>query len=297
MTAFLRPDKAGPDLQIDLNDKTGFEQATSGIPDGPLDILVHSPGGAPAATESIVALLRARFDPVRFFVPHTAKSAATMLCMSGDRIVLGRGAELGPIDPQMVLQQEGRVTYAPAQAALDQFDAAHKEIVADPRRVAVWMPILRQLGPSFLQECRNAIDLSKSLVTSWLESYMFRGDAARTEKSRRVADWLGDHNNFMTHARRVVIEQLLEVEPSLKLTPLQELGPETEQAVMETYWAVDATFDTTDATKIIEHRDGAAYIKNRRILLAPPPIPHRPKEPGEPRPSRGDRRREKFNRG
>ena len=220
-----------------------------------------------------------------------------MLCMSGDHIVLGRGAELGPIDPQMVLQQEGRVTYAPAQAALDQFNAAHEEIVADPRRVAVWMPILRQLGPSFLQECRNAIDLSKSLVTSWLESYMFRDDAERTEKSRRVADWLGDHNNFMTHARRVGIEQLMEVEPSLSLSSSRDLGSEIEKAVMEIYWSVDATFDQTEAIKLIEHGRGAAYIKTRRILLAPPLMPHRPKEPGELRPSRGERRREKFNRG
>ena len=225
-----------------------------------------------------------------------------MLCMSGDHVILGRGAELGPIDPQMVLQQEGRVTHAPAQAALDQFDAAHEEIVRDPRRVAVWMPILRQLGPSFLQECRNAIDLSKSLVTSWLESYMFREDAERTEKSRRVADWLGDHNNFMTHARRVGTEQLLEVEPSLSLSSLSGLGSETEKAVMEIYWAVDATFDQTEAIKLIEHGRGAAYIKTRRMLLAPSPIAAPAPVPGrpgadDPQPSRGERRRKKFNRG
>ena len=67
----------GVGLQIDLNDKTGFDHALSDLPaTGPLDVLIHSPGGSPTATESIVKLLRSRFDPIRFIIPHTAKSAA-----------------------------------------------------------------------------------------------------------------------------------------------------------------------------------------------------------------------------
>ena len=46
----------GAGLQIDMSDKTGFKQALSDIDDGPLDVLVHSPGGSPTATESIVEL-------------------------------------------------------------------------------------------------------------------------------------------------------------------------------------------------------------------------------------------------
>ena len=88
-------------LQIDLGDKTGFLQAISDIEPGRLDVLVHSPGGSPTATESIVNLLRSRFTSIRVIIPHTAKSAATMLALSGDEILLGDAAELGPIDPQL----------------------------------------------------------------------------------------------------------------------------------------------------------------------------------------------------
>ncbi len=45
--------RVGAALQIDLSDKTGFNQATSDIPDGPLDVILHSPGGSPTATESL----------------------------------------------------------------------------------------------------------------------------------------------------------------------------------------------------------------------------------------------------
>ena len=74
--------RIGSGLAIDLNDKTGFTQALSDIPSGPLDILLHSPGGSPTATESLVHLVRSSYGPVRFIVPHTIKSTATMLARS-----------------------------------------------------------------------------------------------------------------------------------------------------------------------------------------------------------------------
>ena len=93
--------RVGAGLAIDLNDKTGFSQALSDIPSGPLDILLHSPGGSPTATESLVHLTRKSYTPVRFIIPHTIKSAATMFALSGDEILVSEQAEFGPIDPQL----------------------------------------------------------------------------------------------------------------------------------------------------------------------------------------------------
>ena len=162
-----RAGQNGPGIQIDADDKTGFLQALSDIDPGPLDVLLHSPGGSPTATESIVHLLRSRFPPIRFIIPHTAKSVATMLALSGDEILLGEAAELGPIDPQMQFVTEQRPISVPARAAIDQFARAAAEIDADPGKIRVWLPIIRQYGPAFLQECQNAIALSEALVTGW----------------------------------------------------------------------------------------------------------------------------------
>ena len=156
-----RAGQNGPGIQIHADDKTGFLQALSDIENGPLDVLLHSPGGSPTATESIVHLLRSRFDPIRFIIPHTAKSAATMLALSGDEILLGEAAELGPIDPQIQFVTEQRPISVPARAAIDQFERAASDIDADPGKMRVWLPIIRQYGPAFLQECQNAIELSE----------------------------------------------------------------------------------------------------------------------------------------
>ena len=178
----------GAGLQIELNDKTGFLQALSDIDDGPLDVLVHSPGGSPTATESIVSLLRSRFDPIRFVVPHTAKNAATMLALSGNEILLGDAAELGPIDPQLRIVNDQRVVTVPAGAAIRQFHRIHTEVTKNPEAMRGWLPILRQYGPSFLQECENSIRLSEELAAQWLQAYMFRGEQNAESRAKTIAN-------------------------------------------------------------------------------------------------------------
>ena len=285
----------GAGLQIQLQDKTGFLQAISDIPDGPLDVLLHSPGGSPTATESIVHLLRARFDPIRFLIPHTSKSAATMLALSGNEVLLGEAAELGPIDPQLQFVTEQRPVTVPARAAIDQFERAGSDISTDPTKLRVWLPIIRQYGPGFLQECHNAIELSETLVTDWLSRYMFSGDPDASTKAERIAKWLADHNNFNSHSRPVWIEQLLELEPLMRVGLLGDLSKQFEDAVMALYWAIDVTFNDTDAIKLIEHRQGSAYIQLRRKAVIAPSIPSQPSPPpnSSPPQNRAQRRQQK----
>jgi len=137
---------------INFNDKDGFTEAFRGIHEDDVDILLQSPGGLAEATESIVALLRGRFKSVRFIVPSFAKSAACMLTMSGNRILMGTASELGPIDPQMAT---GRGGLAPARTILDQFEQAKEELKKDASAMPAWLPILQQYGPSLLQECKH----------------------------------------------------------------------------------------------------------------------------------------------
>ena len=122
----------------------------------------HSPGGLAEVTDSIVEIIRGKFRHVRFIVPNIAKSAATMLALSGDEILMDTASELGPIDPQFKMRKgDGSILIAPAQAIIDQFEKAQDLISKDPKKLAPWLPILQQYGPSLYQEAKNAINLSK----------------------------------------------------------------------------------------------------------------------------------------
>ena len=166
--------------------------------DGPdVDLMLHSPGGFPEAAESIVDDIRRKFNHVRVIVPAYAKSAATMMAMAANEILLDQDAELGPIDPQM-LTPNG---VAPAEAIKEQFLKAQKAVQSDPSKIAIWMPILQPMGPSLLVQCDNAISLSKDLVREWLAKYMFAGVKTGKKKASMVVNYLGNHKKFKSHAR------------------------------------------------------------------------------------------------
>jgi len=127
-TSFLesRP-VAPPDIQIGLQDIPGFMEAVSNVDEKQLDLIIHSPGGSAEAAESIVTYLRKRFDHIRIFVPVAAMSAATMVTLSADEIVMGQHSQLGPIDPQFTIQTPEGPRSAPAKAILNQFELAKTE--------------------------------------------------------------------------------------------------------------------------------------------------------------------------
>jgi len=66
-----------------------------------VDILLHSSGGDALAAWKIMSMLRERFDKVNVLVPYMAFSAATILSLGANEIVMHPYSSLGPIDPQI----------------------------------------------------------------------------------------------------------------------------------------------------------------------------------------------------
>ncbi len=72
-------------------DEVGLMTVVGGLnPGRGLDLLVHTPGGDTAATESIAHYLRARFgSDIRVIVPQLALSAGTVLCCAARVVLMG----------------------------------------------------------------------------------------------------------------------------------------------------------------------------------------------------------------
>ena len=107
---------------VSINDKdmNGFMAMTYGLDfDKGLDLILHTPGGSVAATESIINYLYRMFNGnVRALIPQLAMSGGTMIACSCNEIVMGKQSSLGPIDPQIL--------GVPAQALIDEFLTAKK---------------------------------------------------------------------------------------------------------------------------------------------------------------------------
>lgn len=200
-TKWTDPSGVQPDtISITEEDIQGFMEVVHGLCQSSLDLILHSPGGSPVATEAIVKYLRKKFTNIRVIVPQGAMSAATMLACSANRVVLGKHSFLGPVDPQFILQTQLGNRMVPAHAILDQFEMA-KEECKNNQNLGPWLPILSQYGPGLLVECKNAIALSKELVKDWLGEYMFHGEKRASHKASLIARNLADHKQHKSHGR------------------------------------------------------------------------------------------------
>lgn len=66
-----------------------------------LDFVIHSPGGDVDAAYQIMEFLRQHAQRITACVPLQAKSAATLMCLGADEILMTEISELGPLDMPM----------------------------------------------------------------------------------------------------------------------------------------------------------------------------------------------------
>ncbi len=270
-TKCTQPGNVDPGLiSISEEDLQGFMAVIHGLDGSKLDLIIHSPGGSIEAAAAIVSYLRTKFEDIRVIVPNMAMSAATMIACSSNQIVMGKHSFIGPIDPQLTLQTPLGLRLVPAQAIIDQFEMAKKEC-EDPKKLAAWMPILSQYGPDLLIESQNAIELSKKLVSEWLEKYMF----SERENAKTLADditaKLANHNEFKSHSYHINKELAGENGMKLNIRDLEE-EQEFQDLVLSIFHATTILFDVTAAVKLIENHKGKAYVR-----LYAPPSPAKPK--------------------
>ena len=84
-----------------------------------LDFFIYSRGGAIDVPWRIVTALRTSAKDWATLIPFRANSAATLLALGADEIVLGRFGDLGPIDPIMNIQRVMPVPGGPGTVMQD----------------------------------------------------------------------------------------------------------------------------------------------------------------------------------
>jgi len=215
-----------------------------------LDLLLHTPGGDMAATESIIHYLHIMFDGnIVAFIPQIAMSGGTMIACSCKEIFMGKQSNMGPIDPQF-----GGI---PAHGVINEFETALKEIKKDPSSIPLWQAIIGKYHPTFIGECKNAISLAESMVNDVLKKVMFSGDPQAGVKAQRIVAFLGDHGNTKTHARHIHIEDVKKC--GLKIQNLED-NQELQDMVLTAHHCYMHTFSNSQAIKIIENQNGVAVV-------------------------------------
>ncbi|HTJ91239.1 MAG TPA: hypothetical protein VL356_13825 [Acidocella sp.] len=265
-----KPRVEGIDIVDD--DKNAFMNCIHGLDRSKgLDLLLHTPGGDIAATESIVHYLREMFgSDIRAIVPQIAMSAGTMLACSCSTILMGKESNLGPIDPH--------IHGIPADVVVNEFRRAFEEIKADPQKAHVWSPILSRYTPSFLTQCEYALAWSKKFVRDCLTMNMFSGRVDAEEKADAAVRALSSAELNKTHSKHLHYQELKSID--LKIQMLED-DQELQNLVLTVHHSMIHTTSLPHVIKIIENHEGRAIVKNANAtppafalgLGAPPVAP------------------------
>jgi ATP-dependent protease ClpP protease subunit len=255
-----------PNLGINDLDKNAFMATMKGLDRSVgLDLVLHTPGGDVAATESIIDYLTTMFEDIRVVVPQLAMSGGTMIACSANSILMGKHSSLGPIDPQFMTPY-GQVA---AHGVLEEFQKAHEEITADQTKVFVWQPIISKYTPTLIGECQKAMDWAEIIARERLAARMLASIANDTERCQKVngiIEKLGNHSVSLSHARHLSYEKCDEM--GLVVERLED-DRVLQELVLSVHHAMMHTLASTLATKVVENHKGSAYIQQAASLNNP----------------------------
>lgn len=266
---------AGVPAYIDDSDVTGFDDLMAAVDGEVIDVLVVSNGGSAEASERIVRLLRSRFKSIRFLVPSNAYSAATLICFSGDEVVMGSLGTLGPIDPQ--------INGIPARAILRAFENLEGRLkVEGPRALSAYMPLISKYDLHMLEICKSAQELSEELARTWLSSYMLKCPPA-DESVTKIVDFFKSYDAHKSHGRSIDRERAREQGLS-KVVNAEETVDLADllRSLLNQY---ELWFDKTPFFKMFEDARGTNWGRQAQAVTFQLPFPtptNAPQPPSQP---------------
>ena len=196
---------AGELTKIGREDVPGFVDLLSRIkPGANVDLILHSGGGDIDAAEKLISMVRDKVKngELRVIVPHYAKSAATLMALGADSIVMSDSSELGPIDPQVpFLDAHGVWVYYSAFSYLKAFERFTGELQANPSDPSARL-MLDKIQPHQVVEIERVVQRTQHLAEKLLQTGMMAGWPVTAPVSK-----LMDIESWHTHGQVISAEE------------------------------------------------------------------------------------------
>ncbi|MDA8440881.1 MAG: ATP-dependent Clp protease proteolytic subunit [Peptococcaceae bacterium] len=211
-----------------------------------IDLFLHSYGGAVDTPFKVVTLIREFCDKFGVIVPFVAKSAASMIAIGADEIVMGPVSELGPIDP-LVKHPLYKELWIPVQAIRYCLDYIQRTIQENPEpdtAALALSPIMNKLDPWIIGDYEKAIKASKQYAQQLLASYMFKNQPEKIEGATKALV-----EGYFSHGYPIGRKEAKE---ELGLNIVEATG-ELWQTIWELYTSYDEIMVERDYVSIIDY--------------------------------------------
>ncbi len=221
-----------------------------------ITLLLDAPGGDGLTAERIIRICKSYskgdFETI---VPARAKSAATMVCLGSDRILMSATSELGPIDPQVLvdLSGNGSLEWVAAHYITKTYDALFKE--AKELKDGHIEPFLQQLAKFSavqIEQWRAATGLAENIAVGALQRGMLAGKTY--DEVKALIRPFTDPDRTMSHGRGIDVEQARACGLNIEVVDLDsDLWSAIHGLYVRSKYVVDATapdklIDTLEAS-------------------------------------------------
>ena len=182
---------------------------------GQVDILrlvINSPGGDGTIAEKIIEMCKCYCKRFEVIIPNMAKSAATMIALGSDEIVMGYCSEIGPIDAQVPIIVGNVPRYISAQSFIDsrrKLIKEYEQAVKDKKDTKLILQQIATLDLPFIEECEKYMNFSKDMADKCLTKYMFKkysrtkNSALLRSKIDKALKYLSSTEDLYVHGRMV----------------------------------------------------------------------------------------------
>jgi len=245
-----------------------------------VDMYIETPGGSGETAEEIVKFLHNTFNTVSFVVSGEAKSAGTIIVLSGNEILMTETGSLGPIDAQMKIGRSIVSAYDYMEWVEEKRKEAEKQDKLNPFDAT----IVAQITPGELGSVFHALKFAEDLVVEWLINYKFKNwtvtetnkipvtEEMKRKRAEEIAKELTNHSKWRLHGRSIKIDNLEEI--GVKITRVDN-DPKLAEIVYRIQTVCRLLFDTTTSFKIFATQDNKIF-RQAVPIGTPIKIPEKP---------------------
>ena len=236
-----------------------------------VDLLIESTGGDGLTAWRIITLLRAKAKKVNILIPHSAFSAATILALGADEVVMGRYGSLGPIDPQITVKNkdgsEKKFAYEDIVAFID-FTKKEFGLTEQKNFESAFRILCETVEPSALGFATRASSLAVSIGERLLQMHLT--DPDKKSQAASIAKKL--NKSFFSHGH------------ALSKTEAKDIGlniVDPSADIEKLMWNVHSSFEKQLQTRkpfdviaeFLSEPAASPYLVSPTPLNLPPQIP------------------------
>ncbi len=215
-------------------------------------LLLSSPGGSGLAAERITNICRSYSGTGEYtvIIPGKAKSAATMICLGASKIIMGKTSELGTIDPQRVVEEDGVVKWFSIFNLIRSYEDLFEKAVKEKGNLQPYIQQLANYDEREIAEFKSALSLSEDIAIKALKTGML-SNLSEDEIKEQIKIFLTPEK-VKVHGRPIYAQGALDCGLSVDIKDVKE---RFWSFVYELYVRLNNYVSTNNVAKCVECKD------------------------------------------